>query len=445
MIKAHPLPQRIQWHEGMLLTPQHFQHESARVDSLIAWQSLATNPYGWGVKHLEIDEPLLSSGLLRILKLEAIFPNGLVANYDVEQSHGLVLELDLAEWSIAMEQIDLSVYLVVGRTRSMNQPGQPTMFRGIETLPVEDEISQALAIDLPQMGVNLALSAAGSAPSAVYLNLRLMTLRKENAIVQRSLTLPPLLEMSADNPVRQRAQLLASQMRNKAVFIARQTTTPSSRLEDRLTMLEQNSKLASLISALPMLEALLRSPCVQPFPLYLALCAQLGSLSSLRAGAVPMIVPAYDHSDPFPAFNSVLNALTDLVDEVSQDWHTQTLVFKDRFFSIEIAQSWMAKRLVIGVRGRTDKEIDQWISNSCIGSESVWPSITAKRVLGAQRKRIEEAPELGLRANFGYKLYSLDTTQNFILPEESLLIGNSNESSQAQRPDEIVLFTKGLK
>ena len=27
-------PDRIQWHEGMLLSPQHFQLESARVDAL---------------------------------------------------------------------------------------------------------------------------------------------------------------------------------------------------------------------------------------------------------------------------------------------------------------------------------------------------------------------------------------------------------------------------
>ena len=31
---------RIQWHEGMLLSPQHFQTESSRVDQLIAFHSM---------------------------------------------------------------------------------------------------------------------------------------------------------------------------------------------------------------------------------------------------------------------------------------------------------------------------------------------------------------------------------------------------------------------
>ena len=42
-------PDRIQWHEGMLLSPQHFQLESARVDALIGWHTLSSTPYGWGV------------------------------------------------------------------------------------------------------------------------------------------------------------------------------------------------------------------------------------------------------------------------------------------------------------------------------------------------------------------------------------------------------------
>ena len=51
-------PDRIQWHEGMLLSPQHFQQESARIDQLIAWHALAADPLAWGVRRLEIDDRL---------------------------------------------------------------------------------------------------------------------------------------------------------------------------------------------------------------------------------------------------------------------------------------------------------------------------------------------------------------------------------------------------
>ena len=54
MTVSAPLP-HIQWHEGMLLSPQHFQQESARVDTLVGWQSLSANALAWGVKHFDID------------------------------------------------------------------------------------------------------------------------------------------------------------------------------------------------------------------------------------------------------------------------------------------------------------------------------------------------------------------------------------------------------
>ncbi|WP_072784741.1 type VI secretion system baseplate subunit TssK [Duganella sacchari] len=437
-----PLLPRIQWHEGMMLTPQHFQQEGARVDGMLAWQSLATSPYGWGVRELAIDEALLTTGLLRIRQLEAILPNGMAVAYDSALAQGKALELDLSPWAEAMAQQDLPVYLVIGNTRSLRQPGQPAMFRGVESAAVEDEISQALAADVPRMDVNLALMA-GATPSAAYTALKLMTVNKGNEIVHRGAFMPAMLAVPAAAAVRQRAQTLATNMRNKAVFLARQTAQPSSRTEDRINLLEQKARLSSLILNLPWLEAVLRAPVTQPLPLYLALCAQLGPLATLRPGAVPLMPPAYDHADAWPAFDAVLLALTDLVAEVSQEWKTCTFNFDGQVFSLPMQPEWMGQRLVIGLRGQPDREATQWMTGAVIGSKTVWTSLTDRRVLGAPRVRIEAAPELGLRASAGYTLFSVEVSDEFIVADQALLISNATESVRSQRPQEVVLFIKG--
>lgn len=435
------LSNRIQWHEGMLLTPQHFQQEGARIDALLAWQSMATHPYGWGIRNLVIDEALLTTGLLRVLALDAIFPNGMAVTFDVEQSQQ-ALDLDLSPWSSAMEQQPLSIYLLIGKTRSLREPGQPTMFRGIESDLVEDEVSQALAADLPRMATNLSLSA-GAVPSAAYIHLRLMTLHKDNEIVRRTSAMPAMLEVPADSLILQRAQLLAAHMRSKAVFLARQTAMPSSRLEDRLTMLEQKARLASLILNLPVLEALLRCSVVQPLPLYLALCAQLGPLATLRPGAVPILAPAYEHADSDAAFDAVLSALADLVDEVSQEWKTCTFSFDGQAFVLAMQPQWVGARLVVGLRGHPERELTQWMAGAVIGSKTIWTSLSDRRVLGAPRSRIDDAPELGLRSSSGYTLFSVEVSDSFIVADQAILISNANESVLAQRPHEVVLFIKG--
>jgi len=426
----------------MMLTPQHFQQEGARIDALLAWQSMAANPYGWGVRELVIDEALLTTGLLRVQQLEAILPNGMAVTYDSALAQGQPLELDLAPWAEAMAQQDLAVYLVVGNTRSLRQPGQPAMFRGVESPAVEDEVSQALPADVPRMAVNLGL-AAGPVPSAAYTSLRLMTVNKGNEIVHRGAYLPAMLDVPAASTVRQRAQHLVTQMRNKAVFLARQTAQPSSRTEDRINLLEQKARLSSLILNLPVLEALLRSPSVHPMPLYLALCAQLGPLATLRPGAVPIMPPAYDHADTAPAFDAVLTALADLVGEVSQEWKTCVFGFDGQAFSLAMQAEWLGARLVIGLRGQPEREATQWMAGAVIGSQTVWTSLTDRRVLGAPRSRIDAAPELGLRASAGYTLFSVEVSDEFIVAGQALLISNANESLQTQRPQEVVLFIKG--
>ena len=89
---------RIQWHEGMLLSPQHFQQESARVDTLLAWQLLSLNSLGWGVKNFEIDANLLANGILRINNLEAIFPDGTAVVYPSTSNDSQPLELQLSQF-----------------------------------------------------------------------------------------------------------------------------------------------------------------------------------------------------------------------------------------------------------------------------------------------------------------------------------------------------------
>ena len=103
------LSEHIQWHEGMLLAPQHFQQESARVDALVGWQTLAGHPAAWGVRRLEVDEALLGNGLLRITAIEAILPDGMAVHYDAAQAQGHPLELDLAPYRSTMEQQALPV------------------------------------------------------------------------------------------------------------------------------------------------------------------------------------------------------------------------------------------------------------------------------------------------------------------------------------------------
>lgn len=433
---------RIQWHEGMLLTPQHFQQESARVDALVGWQALAGQPCAWGVRRLVVDEARLGGGLLRILVLEAVLPNGMAVRYDAARAQDTVLELELAPHAGEMALREVPVYLVVGTARSLRLAGQPSMFRGVAGEMVEDEVSEALAEEVPRMAPNLGLTA-GKVPGAAYIHLQLMTLRRENESFRRGAYWPAQLEVDMASPVAQRARALAETMRAKAMFLARQGAAHAARLEDRLEQIEQRARLASLVQNLPLLEATLEAPAVQPLALYLALCAQLGALAALRQGTVPPAPPRYRHADSHGAFDVVLEQLQALAGEVSQEWRSCSFGFDGEVFALPMRAEWLGARLVVGLRGDDGPGLAQWMAGAAIGSRTVSVSLRDRRVPGAARRPIDEAPELGLRAGGGWMLFAVAPDPEFIVADQDLVIGNGSAAQHGARPQEIVLFVKG--
>ena len=433
-----PLP-HIQWHEGMLLSPQHFQQESARTDNLVAWQSLNANALAWGVKHFDIDDSLLANGVLRVNSLIAVFSDGTPFVYNAENDAGPALEIDLSQWESILSAGELTVYLALGVHRALNSPGQISRFQGIDAPAVNDEISEALPIDLPRMTIK-GMLMAGDRPSSIYRSMRLLCVRKDNAP-----TLPPLLSLSAEHPIWQSVTHIITQLRIKALFLAKLTSSPSSRLEERLDALEQRHKLSALVQALAGLQAVLTAPEVPPFLLYTSLCQQLGVLSTLRPGAVPIQVPRWHHDDPLVSFEPVLAEIEDLMAEVSQDWRPVVFGFDGNVFSLPGDRLPKATHFYVGLRGQSDAELTHWMNGAVIGSQTVWTLLSDRRVLGVSRKKADQVEELGLRASSGYTIFSVELRESFIVTDQPLLISNVNEANLIPRPREIVLFEKAVK
>lgn len=432
----------VEWHEGMLLAPQHFQLLASRVDTLVAWQTLAAAPFSWGVRRLALDHGLLPAGIVRVLSLSAILPDGTVIEYAAEDGPpgGLELALDAYAERLADGPIDFYVTLPVSTL--VRREGQARRYRSVAGAPVEDQVSEAPAADIARLAPNLALSA-GAVPSAQFVHLCLGSLYKDNEVVRLGERLPPLLEIRHENALWIGASALVGQLRGKAAFIARQTANPSSRVDDRLTQLELRDKLRCLLAGLPMAEAVLRTPHLHPWMLYLALTSLAGSLCLLKPGAMPPPPPDYDHGNPLAVFTPLLRFLREASSEISEDFRQYKFDFHHGAFELALRQEWIGERLVIGVRGQSERDLHAWMDGAVIGSQPVYPSLRSRRVLGAARRSVEFAQELGLRSGSGYLLFEIDATPGLVLGDEPLLVANTNEGESAQRPQEMLLFVKG--
>ena len=308
--------------------------------------------------------------------------------------------------------------------------------------PIEDEVSEALEADLPSMRPALGLKVGGQPPS-LWQHLRLGSMQKDNKQIRMSDVLPPLMLLPRSHPLWMRSWQLANELRGKAAFVARQMQVPSSRAEDRITTLEQNDRLRRLLQGLAPLEAVLQTQPLHPHTLYLALCGLLAPLALLRPGALSMLPPGYDQARPSAAFDPLLDSLEDAVAEISQDHLMQLFEFDAGLFKLDMQTEWVSPRLVMGLRGKPDKDLVAWMEGAVIGTQSTWASLRERRVLGAARQCIEAAPELGLRASNGYVLFAIETPESMMNDGEQLVVSNNNETYASLRPQELVLFVKG--
>jgi type VI secretion system protein ImpJ len=83
------------------------------------------------------------------------------------------------------------------------------------------------------------------------------------------------------------------------------------------------------------------------------------------------------------------------------------------------------------------------MNGALIGTRGVWTALSERRVLGAARRRIDDAPEFGIRSGSGYILFAVEINDQFILADQDLVINNLAVLPSIQRSIEIVLFAKG--
>ncbi len=437
-------PDRIQWHEGMLLSPQHFQLESARVDALIAWHTLTGAPFAWGVKRLKFDMALLPSGTLRVLELEAILPDGTAVALDPQDVGAAELTLKLDNIMPQLAQAEQTVWLSLPVSRNMKMPEMASRFVSVKVDPVEDEVSDAAPADIPRLLPNLSLSA-GEAPPALTVSMPIASVLEDDGVIKLGTALPALLDVHAAPGLLDAMREFVHTLRSKAAFVARQAAgVPlAEQRGERLALLQ---RLSCMVPALPVLEAHLQSPVIAPYPLYLALCNLLGPMSLLRPGALPITPPPYDHVQPHLCFWPLLRELDENLSEVSQDYREVGFEWVNGAFELALRPEWVGQRLVVGLKGGIGSEAEDWMDTAVIGPAHVFGELREKRVLGYRRARIAGAPEMQLRSLPGVMLYEIAPGPELLRADSRLVIGPSGRAGTAARPASIGLFirTQGI-
>jgi type VI secretion system protein ImpJ len=439
MTRARDLPAAVQWHEGMLLAPQHFQQLSLRQEELIHYHASLIAPFHWGVASLRIDAALLGQGVLRVLELEAVMPDGLVVSHRPEDED---LQIDLTAFVPELRRGSTLAHLVVAADKRAGTRADGDLARYVSAsgAPIADENTGDLA---PIVELRPLMRVLVGTPPARYCALPLLAIRMEGESILLDDYVPPVLAIPVDSPIWSLCERVVVRLREKAAYL--NELIQSAIAVSQTAMVEQGERiLPRLVSGLPAFEALLRSGVAHPFALYVALCTLAGHVALVGVSPIPPIFSAYNHSNLRRSFEEVASFIFRCLDEgVSDAYLLVPMELQKEVFRVRFQSAWMTRELVLGVLGQpgsTEKQVADWVASARIGAEGKILPMREMRILGAARAPSERRE--GLVPKRGMRLFSLEADPAFIAPNESLVIENAAEWPTAPSPAQIYLYIR---
>ncbi len=438
-----PVPDPIQWYEGMLLTPQHFQQGWLRQDQLLHYHTARLAPFSYGVARLEIDQALLVVGTFRVLALEAVLPDGLLVTHP--RDRGDDLQIDLTAFGEALKDGPIIVHAVV----PVHKPGaaaggELARYRSVETAPVVDENTGDNEQAIPRLQPRLALLVADPVPQK-FVHVPLARVIYRNEAFRLADYTPPTVATAPDSGLAEQCRGIARRMREKAAFLAGRLRAPAQVVQVS-TLAETRHAVQCLVAGLPRLEALIGIGAAHPFALYTALSDIAGAVATLGPGLVPPIFEAYDHGDIQRSLRPVIEFIGRMIDTIAETHMTIRFAGHDDGFRLTLLPAWVdGTGLLIGVRhaaGRTEAETDDWVQKAVIASADQIGSLRWRRLRGAPRSRVDRDDRLGVLPDAGVLLYRIEVVQEpaLILPDQTLEIVGPGPRPEAGFPAEIVLY-----
>ncbi len=439
MTKTPVIPE-IQWHEGMLLSPQHFQQMELRNQQIFSYHLRRLSPFYWGIHHFKLDPIVLGAGTFRLLEIDAVMPDGLIIYRHSDSD--FPLELDLTPLKEDLSKGEMTVYLAVPERTTSGSPviGEWPRYISVESEEILDDNTPDNVIRIPRLVPKITL-LIGSIPPARYEYIPLARVLYRDEAYLLTPYIPPCFFVHQNSPLGDRCASLARKMREKTSYL----TEKWQKQAGSELLKETTELLRPLAESLPLLEAIIGTGKTHPYDLYLTLNSIAGRLATLRLNQLLPSFPSYHHNDILNTFNPLLDWMDRIISSIERMYTIIPFIQNDRLFYHQIPSTWTEERLLIGMRAPSTmdaSEMAEWVRECVIASESHLESARLRRVTGATREVIEGDELEDLMPESGLQLYHVQMDPHYIKPGEKLMIFHAADQAE-KRPSAIVLYAKG--
>ncbi len=382
----------VRWHEGMFLLPAHYQITDRRNEFLLAQRFAAALPLAWGVIRQQLDVSQLGSGVLRILELEAVMPDGLYVHYSqpatgdavpVQRTEPL-LEIKLDKLQETPNAVQTVWFTVPHASSNPTNDFENLRHRDVEFSLIEPSTEEAQPIPLLAPNPSLQL---GDPPSRfAALPIARTVFRPEGYCLLDYE--PPQLLIRRGSRIFTLLLDLVTAVRNLAASLIRRDEETFS--QDHGSRFEPHLILPGLMGHLPMLETFLFSESVSPLMLFGALSNLAGSICSIGHLTTPKRID-FDHYDPLRCFTRLVEEIR-LEMELRIPTRHREIPFSQEEENFSLSSRWLSKEgtVLIGVAmraGADEEKAVRWFEHAVIGFDDEIEPLILRRSVGAQRKK----------------------------------------------------------
>jgi len=301
---------KVVWSEGMFLRTQHFQQQDARFESLIA-DALQALPYpGFGFRRLELDENALAAGLFGLRDAAGHFPDGTAFSVTGDGDGLAPIAVPSGKDS---GLVLLGIPAEVEGTASIDPvhgTGSGARFKGA-LVTVRDRVrggADAEDLELAALQPKLFLPEDDTGGYLTLAVAELTGLDASGAVTLNDSFLAPA-QMTAALPWYARfAQEVVTGLDRIAEAHSAVVLAGTGASVENLMILE----LAN--TARPRVAHFLSQDRFHPSELFLELAGLAGRMATFGSSARRMAeLPAYEHTNPQPAFATLADTLRSLI------------------------------------------------------------------------------------------------------------------------------------
>lgn len=385
-VQGPALPDAVRWYEGMRLTPQHFQQQSARLDMLAPALLRAIEPLHWGLLHLSTRQ---EGALITVSALEAVMPDGLPVRSRPEH----VLSIDLGKIAADADGF-WRLSLAVPARSAGGHPG-PRRYLDQGSMLVNDQNPGGVDATLSLLRPNLQLVCGHGQGFATDELLPLLRFKDIGAVPVPTGYIAPWLRIAPGLPLYGRIERLCRDLRQNYVTLANEQGADPALQARRQAILPQ------LAARLLELEAAYQGGSAHPQRLFLLLAGLLGALSAGLPGQELPRLAQFDYRDIALAFDPLLGELERVRKRLAPDFNWAGFEARGAHgYQIALADLDAAEPLIIALQKparASDADMAHWLREALICSAGKEADLQRRRSrgMGKVALSLEQAQRIG--------------------------------------------------